>query len=41
MKLTTKQIELLVWLLKEIITVLVNLKHNKKNGKVQLDDESD
>ena len=41
MKLTTTQIEVLVWLLKEIISVLLNLKHNKKDGKVQLDDESD
>lgn len=40
MKLTPATLDALIWLLKEIISLLLKTKNeNKKNGKKEMDDE--
>ena len=42
MKLTPKTIEALIWLLKEIITLLLNAKReHKKHGNKSMEEEGD
>ncbi len=42
MKIKAKDVEAILWILREIITLLLKIKkEDKKDGKVQLENESD